>query len=122
MASQYFGHVERIGVLSARPDRKSGKRRLLLPSDEYVFVDDDASDDEIIARYGLDELRQGPDIRVCEAVYLDGPLEGQTTCYAPVKLGAHARQGGHVYELVVLPDADEPGKLRHLSSRARSSS
>ncbi|MEU3651110.1 hypothetical protein AB0E59_47675 [Lentzea sp. NPDC034063] len=114
--------MERIGVLSARPDHATGLRRLLLPSDEFVLVDDDASDDEIIARYDLDELRQTPDIRVCEAVYLDGPLEGQTNPYAPVKLGAHARHDSHAYELVALPDGDEPGKLRYISSRARSSS
>ncbi|MFJ5993406.1 hypothetical protein [Lentzea sp. NPDC092896] len=42
MAPQYFERVERIGALSARPDRTTGMRRLLLPSDEFVLVDDDA--------------------------------------------------------------------------------
>jgi hypothetical protein len=88
MTPQYFGRVERIGVLSA----------------------------------SLDELRRTPEIRVCTAVHVDGPLEGQTTPCAPAELGAQAGYRSHVYELVALPGGDEPGKLRHVSSRARSSS
>ncbi|NGY59763.1 hypothetical protein G7043_12610 [Lentzea sp. NEAU-D13] len=115
--------MERIGVLGARLDAATGKRRLLLPSDEFVLVDADASDDEIAARYGLDEVRRAPEIRVCEAVYVDGPLEGQTDIYAPVELGARTSlsrptpSGREVltYELVALPEGDEPGKLRFVS-------
>ena len=130
MAPQYFDRVERIGVLSARLDGATGKRRLLLPSDEFVLVDANATDDEIAALYELDEVRQAPEIRVCEAGYLDGPLEGQTLPYAPVELGARTSlsrptpSGREVltYELIALPEDDEPGKLRFVSSRVHSSS
>lgn len=117
-------------MLGTRLDSATGKRRLLLPSDEFVLVDAEASDDEIAARYDLDEVRQAPEIRVCDAVYLDGPLEGKTFPYAPVELGARTGRSRPVpsgrevltYELVALPEGDEPGKLRFVSSRVHSSS
>ena len=117
-------------MLGAKPDRTTGKRRLLLPSNEFVHVEDGLSDAEIMARYGLDELREAPEVRVCTAVYLDGPLAGQTNPYSPTELGEHTSyttaavdgRTTHTYELVELPDGDEPGRLRFVSSRVRSSS
>ncbi|MGI5506772.1 hypothetical protein [Lentzea sp. CA-135723] len=74
--------------------------------------------------------REAPEVRVCTAVYVDGPLAGETNPYAPTELGEHASYtvptaGGrttHTYELVALPRGDEPGRLRFVSSRVRSSS
>ena len=122
--------MERIGLLFPRPHDGRGWFGLMLPNEKFVLVDPSLSHDEIAAMHNLDRVQPPPHIRICTATYIDGPLEGQTLPYAPVELGARTDRsrptpsGREVltYELVALPDGDEPGKLRFVSSRVRSSS
>lgn len=109
-------------MISARPVDDAGKLRLLLPDDRFVYVDPGTSHDEIVAQHDLDRLVEAPEVRVCTATYLDGPLQGQLNPYAPTEIGRRVSvsrptpSGREVitYELVELPADGEPGKLRQV--------
>lgn len=107
-------------MISARPVGDTGKLRLLLPDDKFVYIDPGTPHDEIVAQHDLDRLVEAPEVRVCNATYLDGPLRGDTNPYAPTELGGRISvstltpSGREVltFELVALPTDSEPGKLR----------
>jgi hypothetical protein len=111
----------RIGVVSTRP--ADGKGRLLLTMSDGTseLVEPDITHEQLADRYRLDRVVTAPAIDFCEAVYLDGPLAGQTG-YAINEVGHRSRfalpprPGGPagVYEVTGLAAGDQPAEMRFI--------
>jgi hypothetical protein len=69
---------ERIGVIGARPASADGRRLLTMSDGTSELVDPQLTLEQLADRYRLDRVATAPAIHFCAAVYLDGPLAGQT--------------------------------------------
>ncbi|MFC4906926.1 hypothetical protein [Actinomadura gamaensis] len=105
-----------------------GSHLLVFPDGEHELVDPHLSEEQLAARYGLSKVVRMPEIELCTAIRLDGPLAGTTTHYAINQLGSQSgfalppRRGGSTgtYELIKLASGDQPGELRFVELNGRS--
>ncbi len=108
-----------VGELSRWPQDGSDRFLLTLPDGTCELVGGELSDEDVAARFGLDRVVHMPDLDICPASHLDGPLAG-THGYARDILGYRMefalppRPGGPrgVYEVVTLATDDRPAGLR----------
>ena len=95
-----------------------GRRFLILPGQVMTAVPADATDDEIMAEFGLDRLGHSPRIVLSPSggVCLDGPAAGVTLDYVTNELGDVAIDfaGSLRYQVTSPGDERRPAELRHV--------
>ncbi|MCO1577887.1 hypothetical protein M8C13_19215 [Crossiella sp. SN42] len=87
-----------------------------------VLIDPGLPHDVIALLHGVARVVVMPKIDVCSAVYLDGPLAGQSSTYAVNELGHRITvalqprpcQPTGVYKLTRLAGNDHPAELRFI--------
>lgn len=106
-----------VGVLASCP-AADGRLPLILPDGSVQLVEPRAADEELKARFGLDEVVHAPRIEFAAAVCLDGPLAG-TSSYVVNRIGSRircsTREGpgpSATYEVVKLSGNGVPAELR----------
>lgn len=116
------GMDDLIGVLGRHPHSADGRVVMTISDGRSVLVDPTLPHPEIARLHGLDRVVLMPEIDFCSAVFLDGPLAGQSSKYAVNELGHRTTvasppppgQPTGVYELVSLADSDHPAEFRFI--------
>jgi hypothetical protein len=114
---------ERTGVIGARPASADGRRLLTMSDGTSELVDPQLTHEQLADRYRLDRVVTAPAIHFCAAVYLDGPLAGQTG-YTVNELGHRTqvalppRPGGPtgIYEVTRLATGNQPAEMTYIGS------
>lgn len=115
-----------FGVLGRRPHTSDGQVVMTISDGRSVLIEPDLPHEEIASLHGVDRVVLLPQIDFCSAVYLDGPLAGQSCAYAVNELGhrtavalpPHSGQPTGVYELVSLADDHHPAEFRFIGYTA----